>query len=588
MKKILLALLIALPFIIAAFSPQLGFSWLLKQGNNGNYNNDIQASVLASLALKETGAVLESEQALSWVKSRQDEAGCFPAGSCNVKDTIFTYLLYYSFGEDTSEIDSWLKSAVSSALSNGNWWLQIATSSTGACKLSYTKNSESKEKTILVEQGRFPECKSSGPDTFFDLNKCIEPGLLSNTAFIEFDVDCSELGSAIISAVFQSGNTYYLLDEASTSTAVISINNGCFGQASKGACNIETSLYANWILAKAGSSLSVTPWLESNYNKDSSLHNSLLYLATKKDIYLNNLKALQKPDGSFQNVYDTALAVLAFKEAGNLDELSKASEWLKKQQKPDGSWNSKALDTALVLYAAFGEAQFSGGVSSCFNGIRDGDEGGVDCGGLLCGPCSFAGPVCGDNICDVEEDEYSCPSDCRRAAECIEDGYCDAYAGESASNCALDCFCGDGTCDSSESAVSCESDCKETGTGEAFCGNEIVDSPEEECDSSDDAACPGLCNVDCTCEAEEKSSLRWIIPLILILLIGFAIYFFWFMKKGKPGGGKSEKPQFVFQQPRAEQPAARIQLQEPKTSMKSKIEDELEKSLKEAKKLFGK
>lgn len=586
MKKILLAFLIALPLVTAAFNLQLGYTWLIGQSDQGSYNNDIQSAVLASLALKNAGAVLEAEQALEWIKSKEDPEGCFPTGACNVKDTAFAYLLYYTYNEDTSNIDSWMKSSVSTALSGGNWWLQIATSSAGTCGISYEKNSELKENTISVDQGKFPECSSSGPDTFYDLNKCLEPNLLTNMPFLEFDIDCSELGSAVISAVFQSQNTYYLLDEASTTTATIAINNGCFGQKAKGSCDIETSLLANWILSEVASSLSVTPWLESNYNSENALHNSLLYLATGKDIYLDDLKGLQKTDGSFGSVYDTSFAVIALDKAGNLNELSKATSWLQKQQKTDGSWNSKVLDTAAALYSSFGRESVSG-LPSCFNGIRDGDENGVDCGGLICGPCSFTGPVCGDAICDFDEDEFSCPQDCRKSSACIEDGFCDVYAGEDSTTCAFDCFCGDDVCDSvEESGGTCEVDCQSF--EEAYCGNDLADSSEEECDGSDDSACPGLCNVDCTCE-EKKSSFKWVIPLIVILLIGFAVYFFWFRKRG---GGEEKKvePKFTFQQPKSNQSqaGANVQLGQGKSTGKSMIEEQLDKSLKEAKKLFGK
>ncbi len=570
MKKVLLALVLALPLLLAAFSPEAGYQWLISKSSQGNIANDISTTVLAALAFRSAGAEIQAQQSLAWVKSKQDSSGCFPSGSCKVKDTAFAHLLLNAFNEDTTKTSAWLESAVSPSLTNGNWWLQVATSSTGTCKISYQKGSQTQEHTVQVDQGKFPACSNPGMETFLDLNRCLETNLVNNNPFLKLDVDCSSLGSTIISALFQSGNTYYLLDEASTSRASININNGCFGKTAKSSCDLDTSLYANMILHETGSSLSVTPWLESNYNKQRTLDAALLAASTQEESHIADLKSLQKTDGSFQTVYDTAFAVYALKKAGNIEERSKAIDWLKTQQKSDGSWNSKELDTASALYSAFSDTSLSG-IPSCSNGIKDGDEIGIDCGGT-CGPCGYAGSdaICGDYICDIDENEISCPQDCAVQSSCNNDGICDRFLGESSLTCISDCPEEDIT----------------TLPGEvAYCGDNQINDPAEACDGTDDSACPGLCNLDCTCEEESSSGWRWILVLLVIMLIGIAVYYFFFMKK-KPAAKPSSQT-ITFSPPSSKAQQPQVQLRDAKTS-KSKWEEDLDKSLKEARKLFEK
>ncbi|MEK6812871.1 MAG: hypothetical protein AABX86_02030 [Nanoarchaeota archaeon] len=535
MKKSWLLLIFVLPLLIAAFNAELGFQWLISKSSQGNIANDIPTTALAAAAFRNAGAELQAQQSLAWIKSKQDPSGCFPKGNCKIKETAFAHWLFILLNEDTEKTSAWLESVVSPALVNGDWWLQVATSSTGTCKVSYQKSGETKEHTITVNQGKFPGCSTPGKETFFDLNKCLEPNIVTNTPFIEFQVDCSTLGSSIISAVFQSGNTYYLLDEASTSKALIKIQNGCFGKTAKAACDVETSLYANALLAESGASLSVTPWLENNYDHKKVLDNALFFIAAQKEAALKDLKILQKKDGSFLTIYETAFAIAALNKAGNLAEQTKAVEWLKTQQKADGSWNSKELDTAAVLYTSFADTQFAGqSPATCSNGIKDEGETAIDCGGS-CRPCGSTddfpnadrdeggAAICGDYICDVAENEFNCPQDCPSQSTCNTDGVCDSFLGESFLSCPTDC---------PEDAEYSE----EIPPGEypeqegSYCGNNQVNDEAEECDGTDDSACPGVCNLDCTCE-QKKSALRWMLPLIIILLIGLAVYYFFFMKK---------------------------------------------------------
>lgn len=66
--------------------------------------------------------------------------------------------------------------------------------------------------------------------------------------------------------------------------------------------------------------------------------------------------------------------------------------------------------------------------------------------------------TCGDNKCDADETEKTCPADCTPVVMC-GNKTCDA--GESTASCPGDCpeTCGNGTCGASETSDSCAMDC---------------------------------------------------------------------------------------------------------------------------------
>jgi hypothetical protein len=57
---------------------------------------------------------------------------------------------------------------------------------------------------------------------------------------------------------------------------------------------------------------------------------------------------------------------------------------------------------------------------------------------------------------------------------------------------------GDIWCNSNSCLV--EDDCHNEENPEFFCGDNILNQNWEECDGTDDDACPGLCNNDCGCD----------------------------------------------------------------------------------------
>lgn len=600
LKVIIPLLMILLAFSASAdFSAQKGFDWLVSKGVNGNYNNDITTTAFAVLAFKDAGINSEAEKGVAWIKSQEDTTShCFPKGSCRVKDTSLAYMVLKGSNQANVLTEDWLRNALSTATSTGNWWLQVATDNNGTCKISYIKNNVTKEKTVTVNKGEFEGCSGSQPSTFYDLNTCIEPGLLSSNPLFKFDVDCSSLGSAIISVIYNSDNTYRIIQEASTSKATIKINNGCYGTTSKSACTSDVSSYANWALYQSTSDINIIPWLSSNYNANDVAQLSLITYSSLDNSFLTSLKAQQKSDKSFGDVYQTSLAILALKQRGNIEELGNAIDWLKSKQSADGSWNSNILHTAAALYSAFTRETIvivtSGGGSfgqACLNGIKDAAEDAVDCGGP-CAPCTES--LCGDGVCSIDESQNTCPQDCSsESSACVVNSKCEVDFGENSQNCQADCFCGDNICDSTEDSL-CQ-DCSSAPSA-AVCGNSVIESGE----FCDDGNLEDKDGCSSSCQEEKKSRLGKSLITILIILILLAAIAYYIINKRKhqgPDASSSQSPKsftpYSSQLQSQKNPAKpsstqAIKLQGFAPQKKTRIEDELDRSIAEAKNLLKK
>ncbi len=557
--SIFILLVVSFPSVFsqpAPFDVGKSYSWLVGQSKNGNYGDDIMTTAFATLALRNSGVKDYADLGYQWIKSQEDTTNhCWPKSGCKVQDTAFALWVMNEYADDEgTAAETWLEQSLSAGLT-GKWLLQAVTTNSGSCKISYTKKSENIEKSVKVEAGVFPDCSNS-PNTLFDLNSCLESGLLANNPGIAIDVNCNDLGpSTVISVVYNKDTSYYLIQEATTTRQLVKIENGCFGTSTKGSCSLEPTLYSNWILFNTASTLKTFLWLRDNYDKLNAMHDALLYLSTDdkiKEMFLGDLKKAQRNDGSFdKSVITTAYAALALQKAGSTDELGKAVDWLEKKQGSDGSFESSLLKTAVILYAGLPASNEVVVVPP--SGIPPSDQGGK--------PTN-----------DV----------------CNHDGICDVAFGEDTENCASDCSCGDGKCDGSESSTSCPKDCQQAQG--SSCGNDIKESGEE-CDGRDDSSCLGLCLADCTCgQQAKKASFGWVIWLLGIVVIGGAIFFFVKKRGSKKTTATRKQESGFFQAPypyKAESPK-QMPRYESRAEPKSKIEDELEKSLEEAKKLLKK
>lgn len=562
------------------FNANKGFEWLVGHCPNGNCQDDLVATAFATIALRDSGALDHADLGLQYIKSKEDTgAHCFPAGGCKIKETAFALWVLDEFGEDTSNIEAYLKDAISADPDLRNYWyLEVITTNNGTCKISYDKAGTNVQRDVPVNQGKF-SCPQSTVPTLFDLNACLEANLLTQNPGLEIDVNCNDLGpSTTLGLIFTSGSNYYLMGKSDAPREIFTITNGCFGSTHKSSCNFDTSLFSDWILHMMGSDLTVDLHVQNKYDKFKAIDNAILALSTDETIklqYINDLKALQRNDGSFnKQVFETAMAVLALKKSTESNALAQATSWLESKQSSDGSWEDNVLKTAATLYAAFSGAAINLPPPHLIP-LPGGNE-----------------PVfeCGDGICDPEtENANNCPDDCeQQTTDCQVNGICET-AFEDSSTCPQDCSCGDGACDNRELvSSSCPQDCEET----PVCGNGRVEGSEQ-CDIDsitgfgDDTQCAGACQSDCMCE--EKGGFPWWISIVIvIMLIGLMLYYFKFRKPGNKTQSVRKPSEFPFM---SSQPSPRSPPPMPRTSppaKKSRVEEELDKSLEEAKKLLKK
>ncbi|MBL7147796.1 MAG: hypothetical protein ISS82_03150 [Nanoarchaeota archaeon] len=110
-----------------------GFSYLSQQQNaDGSFSN-IQTTSLAALALKNTYQD-KAEQAINYLIQNQDPTGCYPKNNCNIKDTAFALLSLHNFNENIIKTKNWLNDA-SNNFELGTWSL-IISSTNSACVLN--------------------------------------------------------------------------------------------------------------------------------------------------------------------------------------------------------------------------------------------------------------------------------------------------------------------------------------------------------------------------------------------------------------------------------------------------------------------
>ncbi|MCX6711993.1 MAG: hypothetical protein NT139_03085 [Candidatus Woesearchaeota archaeon] len=310
-------------------------------------------------------------------------------------------------------------------------------------------------------------------------------------------------------------------------------------------------------------------------------------------------------------------------------EVGNATDWLKSKQLSDGSWNDNILDTAITLYVAFKETISE--LPSCTDGICNGDEDCVndknitkiDCGGSCPISCEEVecnldtdcntDYVCEAQICvkrQVTAETCNSDSDCDYGYQC-SNGDCIKKGCTSDDECAIGEQCQSGECVSKSMECVTDSDCSSgyvcsSGsciikgsecTLDSDCSSGYVCSsgtctPKESAGCTSDSDCEsGLICSSGVCTTKKSTSILWIIILLIILIaLGVGGYFF-YQKYYKKSGPTSKKPDFrpftAKLQPKTTQTKVQVPYRREPT-LKSKIEEELDKSLKEAKKLLGK
>lgn len=603
MRKVALLLFMTLFSVLVSANNvtlQDSYNWLLERGDNGSYNNNVVDTTAVFLALNVEGALTVNE--INYIKSMMDSSNCWPKGSCKVKDTVFALYALYLNGDNTTETEKWLSDAQTAFSGGGKWNLQIASSDSGMCRVKYKKGIYDMEKDIEIVEGKFPSC---GDKSWLDLYSCLDPGL-SNVPYTVFDIDCSELTGVVMSLIYTTGNSIYLVDTVSSSMGELVYSNGCYGVTANSACNFENTLYANWFLSEVQSDITSSLYLRANYEETNVMHNALLYLITGDSIYADKLVDFQRNSGSFDNnILNTAYALLALKKAGKSESYTQANNWLLRQEKRDGSFGN-VYTTAMVLYSLTGKGVV---LPSCTDGKKNQGERGTDCGG----PCQSIDDCCDNGVKDIGEDGVDCGGGCSKECEelCNYNDECEPARGETCYNCPDDCeVCEDEVdvseeiCDNNdvcdvnlveefglsenENYVNCPNDC--------FCGDGVCDDIE-----SGDGSCAKDCGDEepsdlADYEEEESSFWFWFfVFLILVLLGGGAYYYVKFYLPKKKSGKKELKflggEKLVKKEEKKEEGSGfggTFRMPFSAKREKSHLDKEIDKSIREASRLLGK
>src|SRR3989344_5697779 len=227
MKKsalFLVVLLILSTYVIAEPADvDSAYLWLLSQSNT-----DVFTASLTALAVSRADPS-RTESYLEYLRQKKHATeACWPSPNCNVKDTSLALIVENKLGlgiEGTTaqNIAVWLVQKQTISSLSGEWDLQVITSDTGTCGLTYQKpgQAKSQEFTINVDAGKisYGSCQD---EYFFNLNSCLGSNILDKPSTI-VEVSCQLLGSSQISVIYRESNTIYLISEPISTRGIFTI-----------------------------------------------------------------------------------------------------------------------------------------------------------------------------------------------------------------------------------------------------------------------------------------------------------------------------------------------------------------------------
>lgn len=520
--------------------------------------------------------------------STKKSAGCWPNNGCTVIDSAFGLLVLDKTGQDINDTKTWLnKKEIAGGSIGGKWIIQIVSSVAGTCEI--TPDSGTKKSVSIIP---------NSAQNWIDVNTISS---VSSVKSKTFSVDCANIGDqamhiSLLYHIDSSSSGYsetFLLEDEQTQQKDIVVNNACFPKLEGGSsCDLDSTLYATWVLNEIGEEVHTIPYLEERLNDITSdpIKLSLLYLITKSQAYADLLKDKQKASGSFaDSVYTTSFASLSLID--QTESYVNATNWLNlKKDKKDFSWNHKVADTAIALIALHGSidsktVSTSNPVEICDNQIDDNNDGLIDCADPECAS-DTACAQCGDT------------SECRTDVDCATGYICDLCSCvasttsgcTSDSDCATDEVCNYGACEPATQTTQSE-----------ICDNKIDDDSNGFTDCKDTA---------CTDDPACKKSNTWIYILLILLIIagGFFFYYLNYIKKGKgfsdfkndlnlffAGLFKKKTKKKSFEEHVALRESKAVPMQQAqkqpfmqKPRKQEEMDTALEKSLEEARKLLGK
>ncbi|MEW6063166.1 MAG: Dickkopf N-terminal cysteine-rich domain-containing protein [Nanoarchaeota archaeon] len=565
------------------FSESDSYEWLNK--TMAKWDKGIIDNSIALIALLNKN--YDVKQGINNIKAAEDSSGCWPKGNCDVKSSAFATLALGKAGQDVGKEIKWLKESQIAATAGGTYYLQIISGAEGNCEMSC---SGSTVKKTIKANSDWVDANTICSGIATSLSKSI-------------DVDCTNLGSSVISLIYNvkaadGTDVYYISGESQESKATLSTHNACFlAKKGQSTCNYEASEYATWVLSELGKSeeIDTLNYLQGNIRAN-VVDYSLLYLITKNIVYTDWIKSKQKPSGSIQDdVRGTAFAVLALKQStADYAYYNNATIWLEKKRSDNYSWNTDVFNTAIVLIAFYGKLE-QVAVSSVTCATD------ADC--PLGKYCDNTTKTCFTKIATCAKD-----TDCASNEVCdIVTKTCKAKVAVSCTvnaDCAFGQICSNGACVQEELGCTSDIDCAEGETCDLSTGQCISAGIKEECTVDSDCLSNEQC-INNTCVVKEKKAILGVVITVIIILavlaLIFLLYYTKYIKKGRGFKDfandiknlfkkKPKKPtfeEFLKAQPRQEVKQPLLPERPPRrTKYEGKIEDELEKSIREAERIL--
>ena len=567
-----------------SFSNVNSYNWLESKTNETVLS--IEEEVLAFIAFLDEGSRADTISVMmDHIKSR-GENGCWPKGNCNTKDTALATLAMHLSGQ-TEEAEAgakWVMDTRTSGLTAGEWWLVLKSTGTGSCEVNFAK----KIVTYNIEEDKIKELPTT--KYYAELARINNAAL--KALLPELLVDCTGLLGAIITLLYKpDSNTFFIQESESAAIANFKVANACFSDVQRSSkCDLDSSLYATWVLTEMdvdlediGTNIYLQNKIKPTDSKQLGLLNRILYRSGKSaPSFIVELAKMQKTDGSWEgDVYSTSIALFGLSGSDATEEVARAVAFLeRKMDKEDGSFGNSVRNTAFALIAlsgvdlssldvsepdvsVFGDVGAGGSRENCEDSVDNDMDTKADCADLDCEDDLVI--LCNNNKQDTCEEEIDCGGFCNPCGETSE------VPVEEEDECELDSDCGS------------DEECK---------SGSCVPLKEDDIGGGD---------------VEEPSSLLWLWILLILLVLGggFGLFYIKYVKTGKFSfkdlfKKKNKGPtfeeykmqnQFRPVKPQAPSrpsgPVSRPSYpMRPMPSVKSKEEDALEKSIKEAQRII--
>ncbi|MBS3159631.1 hypothetical protein J4436_02485 [Candidatus Woesearchaeota archaeon] len=476
----------------------LSYVWL---ENVSNKPMKFDEMVYAAIALNNEGK--EVGDILGRIIEQEDiDKGCWVKGACDVKSTSLGLLSLYISNSDYTKEKDWILGALTSALKEGEWLIEIESSTNGTCSLKYTVNNNPIVKSFTIQDNIIlnDQGKPTSAKYYISISKDLDSSLLTKVNN-QIDIDCTSIqGNILITQLYRENNNYYILESVPSSSYSLIIKNGCFSTSfGSKTCDYESSLYATWSLTESGLSLNelgVQTYLETELDNN-DLHRAMLIRILErnqdlKDFYLDAMEDTQRNDGAWAagDIFTTSFSIFSLKNIGT-DMIDLAISFLERERKPDGSWNGNVKDTSMALIAIEGSIERSSNYpGSETPGGEPTDE--IPTGNETI-PVFGREDICNDMIDNDEDDLTDCSDpDCMFSSDC---GIASPGPNGDFTDLADEIgLCDDQIDNDNDFLIDCEDgEC----TFDSVCGNNICDNGEWDYPDEDDIDCGGICASEC-------------------------------------------------------------------------------------------